>query len=164
MPTIEFFVPGMPKPGGSKRAFVNRKTGKPIIAEDCKGNKDWRNTVLFAARDAYQGPPLTGPVRLEIQFRLPRPKGHFGTGRNADKLKSSARDYPTVKPDTTKLIRALEDALTDAGIWQDDTQVIQQTAEKIYGRQPGAMVRIAPMPPLRPEPTDPDPLFQEAQT
>ena len=58
-------------------------------------------------------------------------------------LKPSAPKHPIVKPDTTKLMRALEDALT--GIcWRDDTQVVIQTAHKAYAAVTcGAFVRIS---------------------
>lgn len=139
---IEFFVPGIPRPGGSKRAFFNRRTGKAMVVEDCKTNRDWRATVQLAARDAYSGPPLSGPIALYVVFHLPRPKSHYGTGRNADRLKPSAPRWHATKPDTTKLLRSTEDALTGV-IWRDDALIARQTAVKQYAETCGAMIVAA---------------------
>lgn len=132
-----FFVPGIPQPGGSKRGFV--VNGRAVITEDAKKSKPWRAVVALAARDAMAGaPPMDAPLRLVVVFVLPRPKGHFGRRG----LLPSARPWPSTKPDTTKLLRALEDACTGI-VWRDDTQVVQQLAWKVYGPIPGAAVSIA---------------------
>jgi Holliday junction resolvase RusA-like endonuclease len=39
--------------------------------------------------------------------------------------------HPTVKPDLTKLLRAVEDALTGV-VWRDDSQIIHQVVNKEY--------------------------------
>jgi Holliday junction resolvase RusA-like endonuclease len=138
-PAALFFVPGVPQPGGSKRAFV--VAGRAVVTEDCKKSKPWRAVVALCAEAHYQGPPLDGPLSLEITFTFPRPAGHYGTGKRAAVVRASAPKYPTVKPDTTKLIRSLEDALKGV-VWRDDSQVVEQTARKIYGDRPGALVCI----------------------
>lgn len=140
---IEFWVPGIPQPGGSKRAFpIKRKDGSVGVAvsDDNPKVKGWREVVVAYATEACTS-PLEGPVRLEIEFFLPRPQGHF----SKKGLRASAPLFPAVRPDTTKLVRALEDAL--AGLaWRNDAQVVIQNASKLYcaeGAQPGARVRIA---------------------
>ena len=131
MTEIKFFVPGLPQPGGSKKGFYNPKTGRVVVVEDAKKNKPWREDVKGFALDAYSGLPLACPLSLEVMFYLPRPKRHFGSGRNADRLKPSAPPYPTVKPDCTKLLRALEDALTGV-LYQDDVLIVSQVVGKRY--------------------------------
>jgi len=87
---------------------------------------------------------LDGPLELHVIFYAPRPKGHYGSGRNSGVLKHHAPAYPIVKPDVTKLLRAVEDAIT--GIcWRDDAQVVVQHAEKRYGEPARAVVAIAPV-------------------
>ena len=139
MQPIRFFVPGLPQPGGSKRGFVHRHTGRVIVTEDCRRSKDWRAVVaLEASRHCSQ--PLTGPLAVRVVFQLPRPKGHYRTGRNAGMLRDSAPTYPITKPDATKLWRSTEDALK-AIAWADDSQVVHQDVRKVYG-QPGAEIEI----------------------
>lgn len=137
---ITFFVPGIPQPGGSKRGFV--VNGKAVITEDAKKSKPWRVSVQGAAREAYQGPPLDAPLALFVTFQMPRPRGHYGT---RGQLRASARPFPTVKPDATKLVRSLEDALTGI-IWRDDTLIVSQHIDKIYHETPGAIVMIDVLP------------------
>jgi Holliday junction resolvase RusA-like endonuclease len=87
---------------------------------------------------------LHGPLHLSLVFCLARPKGHFGSGRNADVVKPSAPRYPTVKPDATKLTRAVEDAMTGI-VWRDDAQVVDQYVTKVYDEPERVVVTVRPM-------------------
>lgn len=139
---ICFFVPGIPRPAGSKRAFLHSKTGKQIVIDTCKHTKDWRTDIIIFARKKYKGPPLDRPLSLDMIFYMPRPKGHYRTGKNKNLLKKSAPYFHTSKPDITKLIRAVEDALTAGGIWRDDSLVVKQSAMKVYSEKPGVEIKI----------------------
>jgi Holliday junction resolvase RusA-like endonuclease len=138
---IEFFVAGKPAPGGSKKGFVNPRTGRVVIQDDCDRNGPWMARVAYFARRAYQGEPLEGPVQLHLRFSFLRPKSHYRTGKHSAELRPDAPIFHTSKPDTTKLTRAAEDALK--GItWKDDSQVAYQTAEKRYGITEGVKITI----------------------
>jgi len=138
-------VVGMPKPGGSKKAFQHQHTGRIVVTDDCKTTKTWRADVRNAALMEWGDRPLLDePIRLGIVFILPRPKGHYGTGRNAGRLKPSAPAFPITKPDATKLLRSTEDALTDV-VWRDDSRIVAQTVHKAYGEpteRPGAVITV----------------------
>ncbi len=149
---IEFEVIGEPKPQGSKRltaAFGGDK--KPIvkngrlltrILDDNPKLSGWRQEVAYAARRVYDATALlNGPVNLSLNFCRPRPKSHFGTGRNAGVLKAAAPKYPTQRPDTLKLARAIEDALTGV-IWHDDSQVCRHVLSKDWGEYHHVLVVI----------------------
>ena len=142
--TIEFFVPGTVRTAGSKSAFKG-KDGSVHVTHSGKYTKEWMNTVRYFALQAMnRGCVIAEPVRLSIDFRMARPQGHFGTGRNAGKLKDSAPFYCAKKPDLTKLTRAVEDAMTGI-IWRDDALVISQTTTKRYvcNSEPcGAQIKI----------------------
>jgi len=141
---LTFFVPGRPAPGGSKSGFYIKKLKRVIMAPNSKRTKPWMDSVRCFALQAYSGPLLEEPVELQITFQLLRPKNHYGTGRNARILKRSAKRFPTVKPDLTKLIRSTEDALTGL-IFRDDTQVVRQVTEKVYAEREGAVIVIRPI-------------------
>jgi len=114
------------------------------VMDDCKRNKDWRAVVALAGKAAMEGNlPLTGSLAVWMTFILPRPKSHFGTGRNAHTLKPAFRDLGhTSKPDVLKLARSTEDALT--GIcWGDDSQTAYLCVSKIYGEQPGVWIEVS---------------------
>jgi len=146
MASVLFFVPGKPIPGGSKRGFVNPRTGAVIITEAAgKANKDWRAQVVASCREVFKLPPLEGPLELKIEFRMPRPQNHYGSGRNKGALKPTAPHYHCIRPDATKLTRALEDALTHI-LWKDDAQVTTQNVTKRYAdSKPGALVEVTPL-------------------
>lgn len=145
MSRISFVVTGHPEPAGSKRAFVNPRTGRAQVVDANRKAAPWKQQVAGVVASLTDGVQFTGPVRLDVTFVLARPKGHFGTGRNAGKLKRSAPAFPATRPDTTKLLRGVEDALTDAGLWRDDAQVVEQTARKEYGTPERCEVTVEAM-------------------
>ena len=129
MNPIQFHVPGLPKPQGSKR-----HVGKGRLVESSKELKAWRRKVSAAARDAFRGvEPLTGPVFVELLFRLPRPKSHYRTGRFAHLLRDDAPDWVTTRPDVDKLVRGCLDALSGVG-YVDDALVVSLYTSKRYIR------------------------------
>ena len=146
---ISFTVNDLPQPGGSKRGFVNPKTGRVIITEANAKSAGWRAAVIAAAKQAWadagmsKDNKLQGPLRLRLTFFMARPKGHYGTGKNAGVLKPNAPDYHTTRPDRDKLSRSTCDALTLAGVWHDDAQVCDGPVIKCYGNKgPCAYIEI----------------------
>ena len=152
IPSVElaFQVIGHPQPGGSKKAFpirrAGRLTGQVAVTDSNPRAKQWAQHVIAAAITAtdqhHNGwTPLTGPLLLDVLFVLPRPAGHYGTGRNTQTVRAGAPSHPHVRPDVTKLIRVVEDALTGI-VWRDDAQIVNQHARKRYGHPPGAVITI----------------------
>ena len=143
---VGFTVAGKPQTAGSKRAFANKKTGKIIVTDDNPKGRPWRADVQAAARRAIELTELLQcPLVLEVVFYFVRPKSHYGTGKNANILKASAPTSHKTKPDTTKLLRAIEDALTGV-LWRDDSQVCYQVASKAYAEFPSAAVWVYTLP------------------
>lgn len=151
MRSLTFTVTGRPAPQGSKRGFVNHHTGKVAMVESAGDRvRTWREDVRATALTAAQHKawkPVDGPIAISIQFYLPRPKGHYGTGRNSGILKPSAPTYPAVMPDIDKLARSTLDALKSAHVIVDDSRAVQLAAWKLYadGRAPGAQISITHM-------------------
>lgn len=147
MPVIRFAVYGRPATAGSKRGIVvNKKDGSQFVAmkdDSAERGTSWRGAVATAAAEAMAGRPLLrGPLSLGLCFQIARPKGHFGTGRNAGKVKPTARTHPDVKPDLSKMTRAVEDALKGV-VWQDDKDVCRfHELSKTYGEPEGVIVSI----------------------
>lgn len=83
--TRRFAVLGLPAPQGSKR-----HVGEGRMVESSKRVKPWRRQVAAAYRDHDFGDVLDGPVSVTVDFYLPRPKSHYGTGRNAGALVGAA--------------------------------------------------------------------------
>lgn len=150
---IRFTVFGIPQPGGSKRSVpikrgdgsqVMRANGSPMVVVLDANPKatDWKQTVRAAARQAYQGDLLRGPLIVTMRFYVPRPKWHFGSGRNAGQIKPKAPAFPITKPDVLKLARGTEDACTNV-IWADDAQTHSLILSKQYGEPARVEIEIA---------------------
>ena len=129
-------VYGRPAPQGSKR-----HVGKGVMVESSKHVKPWREAVKAAALERYPEPdPWDCAVEVDMVFTLPKPV-------SAPKRR---RTWPCKVPDLSKLARATEDALTEAGIWRDDARVVQYVRlAKVYPNEdpsslavPGAVIRI----------------------
>jgi len=127
---------GLPAAQGSKT---------PWGSEANKRLPGWRTDMRIAGYAAMRGEaPLGGPVSLRATFTFPRPKHHFGTGKNADRVKDSAPGWKTSAPDLDKLVRALGDALTGVVI-RDDALIVDLAVTKIYGQTPGVVVKVRPL-------------------
>jgi len=144
--TLRFMVYGIPKSQGSKIAFAIRAkdaagrwyyTGRAALVES--GNrlartelKDWRDRITATARAAAataQWPVADEPVSLHLLFVIPKPK-------------EPQFDVPAVKPDLSKLIRAVEDALQDAALYTNDSRIVELHARKAFEDVAGCGVVI----------------------
>lgn len=132
MSVVTFRVDGTPAPQGSKTRtrFGMRESSKRV--------KPWRDLVTKAAaitadQESLLG-PLTPPYALEVWFYITKPL----TTRAAHPV------APTVG-DLDKLIRACGDAITQAGLIEDDRHIICITAEKAWAGEdgPGAVIRVS---------------------
>lgn len=97
------------------------------------GAKEWKKAVQHAALQEQlerRMARLDCPLRVDMYFRMPRPKAHFLRGV----LRSTAPSWHVKKPDKDNLEKAVMDALTDAGIWRDDSAVCAGYVEKVYHR------------------------------
>ena len=127
----------MPSPVGGTPSW----TGHSPLGTD---HPDWRTERNM--EEAYS-------VRLD--FFIMRPKSHYlpaNTKRPVPELKPGALAYPIGMPDVDKLTRAVLDGLTTAGIWFDDSQVIEVQATKHFSdgllgelSQPGCLITVTKM-------------------
>lgn len=144
---VSFEVVGTPRPQGSKRAFVNKHTGRAQMTEQSKHVYTWRDDIRSAAARAMGAAMPTGKaVRVLAEFIVARPKADFGTGKNADALKPSAPIHPIKKTsgDIDKLLRALFDAMSGI-VYDDDAQVVNVHSVRRFAvgfERPGAFVTV----------------------
>lgn len=139
MKGYQLTVYGNAEPAGSKRAFYRPGLGVRVVDANPK-SREWKNLVATEAGKVASG-FLDGPLRLDATFYRPRPASHYGSGRNADRLKDSAPAYPTTRPDATKLLRGVEDALRGV-FYRDDAQIVDQHVRKEWGEPARAVVKV----------------------
>ena len=125
---FDFTIPGRPQQRGSKVAMRTNKLDRSghrriILRDSNKLSTAWMKYAAEMAGQAWGGRELISePVMLAAQFHFNRPMSHFGTGRNAAKIKPSAPRIHGQSPDLAKLLRCLEDALTGV-VYVDDRLV-----------------------------------------
>jgi hypothetical protein len=77
------------------------------------------------------------PVSLTVVVIRKRPSDQMRSGRFAGLVKPAAiAEQPVQRPDTVKIVRACEDALTGV-VWVDDSQIVEHRLYKAYGDQVG---------------------------
>jgi len=118
------------------------------MVESSKKVAPWREAVKHAALASIQAEcearfggvypsaflRLDGPVRLDIAFVFDKPK-------SAPKRR---RTWPITRAsgDVDKLQRSTFDALTDAGVMRDDSQVVDVHARKVFTDDPAAPLQV----------------------
>ncbi|GIG63672.1 hypothetical protein Lfu02_80440 [Longispora fulva] len=116
-----FYAYGDPAPQGSLK-----HVGGGRLVDSSRRLRPWRQLVTAAAREALrvsgQTEPHLGPVQVLAVLTVPKPKS----------APKRIQTWPSKRPDVDKLARAILDALTDAGVWHDDAQVVELTAVKVY--------------------------------
>ena len=132
MASFHLTVFGDAQPAGSKRGFKHPHTGQVIVTDANPKSKTWKGQVAQAAGEHYRGELLDGPLLVAFTFYRPRPRSHYGTGRNSERIKDSSPAYPATRPDVLKLARGVEDAL--AGIvYSDDARIVTELLKKRWG-------------------------------
>ena len=135
---IEFRVPGVAAPQGSKKAFRTRG-GRIALVESCARVKPYRATVALAAREVWAEGATHGTVGVSIAFTFVRPKSHYNA---KGVLRAGVATHPGKGVgDLDKLCRAAIDGLTGI-IYVDDSQVVSLVATKAYGNTAESRISI----------------------
>jgi len=137
-PVLVFTVMGVPATKGSLKPVPRGK--HTALVESHATSKPWREAVKYAALEEIAdregtGDPfamLSGPVQVEVVFSFNRPKSAPKTRRTWPCTRSSG--------DVDKLLRNLFDALADAGVVLDDSQIVRVVADKTFvGEDPSSL-------------------------
>lgn len=149
-------VLGTPAPKGSVRPVI--RGGRAFLTPSSGSTgqrklRGWDANVRDAAAavvGAVTAPPLVDqPLEVRILFRIARPAGHWGKGKNAGKLAPSAPRYPRSKPDADKLARSTLDSLSGI-VFDDDARIVVLHVEKRYADpgDEGATIRVESLEPV----------------
>ena len=141
--SFTFRVLGTPVPQGSVKAFGSR-----VVANNEHALGSWRSDVASAAQRAKPADwDINAAISLRCEFVFPRPMSHYGTGKNATKLKPSAPRYHVKTPDVDKLVRGVADSIGDAVarvLLNNDSQSVTLYAAKRYSTDDflGAIITV----------------------
>jgi Holliday junction resolvase RusA-like endonuclease len=103
---------------------------------------DFKARVTWAARQAYRGELIEGPVGVDVHLRFPLP----ASARKAikEQVKCGAVVPHTSRPDAENVLKAIFDSLTGV-VWRDDSQVSLGSWVKCYHTVPSVEVTIWPL-------------------
>ena len=103
----------------------------------------WYAAVLAHGLKSRPDKPFDEPLKVSIAFHFPRPKRF---------TQKTAWFYRT-KLDLDNLVKAVQDALTAAKWWTDDSRICELTLLKQYApgyAAPGAFIRVETLRGLEP--------------
>jgi len=133
---LNLTIQGKPATQGSKIPMPGKRFG---VKDSCKELPAWRHYVALEARKKYRDHIVRDrPLSMTLIFVRPRPKSHL---RKNGAVKPTAPKYPTTRPDSIKMARAIEDALAGV-IYHDDSQIVKHEILKIYGNRYETTIRV----------------------
>jgi Holliday junction resolvase RusA-like endonuclease len=160
MADIKLIIPGEPKyQQRHKSAILLRKgcRGVEVRLENGEVEKLYRKKDFYihnydpSAKDKEEirrmvrslAPerPLDEPLEVIIFTFYARPKNHYGTGRNANKLKELAPWWKDTKPDPDNIGKVYLDALKGL-FWIDDARICAGPVIKQYSEIPRTEIYI----------------------
>ena len=112
---IELIIPGLPI--GKARHRHGKFGGYNPQSEIERG------VIWEIKRQIKDFQPTPRPLILSLEAFFPRPKSHYGTGRNSGVVKKSAPKLHTIKPDLDNLFKFYMDCMNGV-IYKDDCQVV----------------------------------------
>jgi Holliday junction resolvase RusA-like endonuclease len=129
---FQIFVPGEPRPQGSKKAFS--RGSHIVLVEANKQLPAWREQMrkAFEMKMLELDNPFVTAVSVSLTFWLTRPK-------------SVKREYATGTYDLDKLTRAVLDSLQDK-VLINDNLVVDLTARKNYADNHESWVLVTVIP------------------
>lgn len=122
---ISFWIAGQPSrtthQSGTRISGRRTYKTKPLI--------EWEAKLAQSMKDYVPKEPLKGAIKLTTTWEF--------------QAKSKAAcGWKTTRPDTDNLQKTLKDVMTRIGFWEDDSQVVYETAKKKWTANPGIAVSI----------------------
>lgn len=153
-PLLRLSIPGEPVGKGRPRAAVIAGHARLYTPSNTAA---WEGKAATLARNAWGSGPLDEPVAVTVRAVAVRPQ------RLLRRKDPEGRLWRTSKPDLDNCIKAVLDALVNAGVLRDDVLVVSLVAQSLYtARDEGPCVEVLvhavqadvvtePVPVLRPE-------------
>lgn len=137
---ISIWIPGKPVAKGRARAFKTK--GGHIGHYTPEKTRTWEGIARTLAMEAMAVAgifkPLEGPLRMEVMICVPIPASWPQWKRE---MALSEKVWPTVKPDSDNVLKAVKDSLNGV-VWVDDAQVCVTEVGKVYSEIPGVEVGV----------------------
>jgi Holliday junction resolvase RusA-like endonuclease len=106
-----------------------------IVYDKQKKDKD---LVRWQMKFDYKEQPLTGPLRIDLVFRMAIPKSTSGV-RKRQMIHGVIHHMK--KPDIDNLTKFIFDCMNDL-VFKDDAQICELNVKKIYSEYPSTLIKI----------------------
>lgn len=135
MADVRFTVYGEPK--GKGRPRFARATGHAVTPKD---TVEYENLVRLEYEYQCRGQRFPDGAQLEMNvdafYSIPK-----SASRKKRQLMIDRKIRPTKKPDSSNVLKAIEDALNNIA-YKDDAQIVETRISRFYGEEPKVMVEI----------------------
>lgn len=136
MTITTIIIPGPPLAQKRPR-FFRRGSGVGTFNPQEAEAGQWLLTALPQIKEK-----IHGPVVVLAEFFFKRPRSHYGTGRNSDKLKAAAPLFHDVKPDADNLLKFSMDRLRNHAFDDDSKVVIPLPVKRWCDNNPRTEIHI----------------------
>jgi len=162
--TIKLIIPGEPKAQQRHRSAIRLRKGCKAI--EARNRTTGKIEKLYRRKDFFlhnydpsskdkadiarwikvlaPETPLRGPLRVDRYYIFSYLDGHYGTGRNAGKVKDSAPYWKQTRPDIDNFDKLVFDALNGI-FYKDDGQICAGIHVKLYAKVPRTEIYITPI-------------------
>lgn len=124
----KFFVPCVPVPQPRQRSRVITVAGRAMTSNYTPARDPvnaYKAAVQLACREAFNGPLIEGPTRVDVTFVFDRPKYLLVSKAPRDRIWcDNAKDVDNLQKSTFDALNGI--------LWVDDRQVVSVRAEKQY--------------------------------
>lgn len=130
------YIPGIPDVKMRPRATKNGRMYDP--------NEQAKEASIQKAQISGDQAVFTGALQVSFTFVFPRPKNHFGTGKNAGILKKAAPEYCCNQKDLDNMEKFYADSFNCIA-YEDDRQIVRTSALKRWAveeEMPGVLMEI----------------------
>lgn len=139
MAEVFILIPG--NPFGKQSVRVASRGGFPVKYMP-KETVDYEARCREEGALSMQGRELfDGPIELKLQFFYPIPASWSKKKQEAARL---GQIVPTKKPDSSNVLKSVEDGFTGA-VWVDDCQVVDHYITKRFSDSPCVIAIVKPL-------------------
>lgn len=126
---MKIFLLMNPPTATAQERKVTVVRGKPIFFKP-ENVKRAQAEIVRHLRPFKPAVPFEGAIELRVTWLFPK-----GT-------KHKAGEWRVTKPDTDNLEKMLKDCMTELRFWNDDAQVVRETAEKLWTEEDRSGIAI----------------------
>lgn len=134
------YIPGIPDV--KMRPRFSKKTRRAYDPNGLPKEASIQKAKIAGDEEIY-----TRPLYVIYEFVFPRPKGHYGTGKNQAVLKGSAPKHCCSPKDLDNLEKFYADSFNCIA-YKDDCQIVASKARKRWageGEMPHVEIQIRPL-------------------